>query len=72
MSREGLGIALVAGTLVVSAAIGYLLVYFFKIEWFTERLLSNDRWTRALGMLPIALPLYTVASLVFMAMRGDQ
>ena len=69
MSREELGFGLVAGTLVVGALAGYLLAYVFKIEWFRARLLSKDRWTRASGMLPVALPLYIVASLIFSAMK---
>jgi hypothetical protein len=71
MSREELGFALVAGTLVAAALIGYLLVHVFKIEWFRERLLSEDRWTRAWGMFPIALPLYIVAGLIFSAMKNS-
>ena len=71
MSREELGFALVAGTLIVAALIGYLLVYVFEVEWFRERLLSEDRWTRAWGMLPIALPLYIVAGLIFAAMTNS-
>lgn len=69
MSREELGFALVAGTLIVAALAGYLLVYVFEIEWFRERLLSQDRWTRAGGMLPIVVPLYIVAGLIFSVMK---
>ena len=67
MSREELGFALVAGTLVVGALVGYLLVHVLQMQWFRERLLSEDRWTRAWGMVPIILPLYIVAGLIFSA-----
>jgi hypothetical protein len=71
MSREELGFALVAGTLVVAALIGYLLAHVFEVEWFKERLLSNDRWTRASAMLPIAVPLYIVLGLIFSAIDSS-
>jgi len=67
MSHEDLGFALIAGTLVVGALVGYLLVHVLEIEWFRRRLLSKDRWTQALGMLPIILPLYIVAGLIYSA-----
>ena len=67
MSREELGFALIAGTLVVGALVGYLLVHVFEIEWFRARLLSEDRWTRAWAMFPIILPLYIIAGLIYSA-----
>jgi hypothetical protein len=67
MSHDDLGFALIVGTLGVGALIGYLFVHVFQIEWFRERLLSEDRWTRAWGMFPIILPLYIVAGMIFSA-----
>ena len=63
---------MVLGALGVGAAIGYLLVHAFKIDWFRDRLLSQDRWTRARGMLPIMVPLYFVVALVFSALKSAE
>lgn len=67
MFHEELGFALIAGTLVVSALVGYLLVHVLEIEWFRKRLLSEDRWTRVWGMYPIVLPLFIVAGQIYSA-----
>lgn len=72
MSNEELGFGLVLGALGVGAAIGYILVHTFKIDWFRNRLLSQDRWTRAVGMLPIMVPLYLVVALVFTALKSGE
>lgn len=72
MSNEELGFGLVLGALGLGAAIGYVLVYIFKIDWFRDKLLSQDRWTRALGMLPIMVPLYVVVGLVFSMLKSAE
>ena len=57
---------LIIGTLLVAAVIAYALVYVLEIEWFKERLLSPDRWTRAVGMLPIIVPLYIAVAAMWL------
>ena len=61
---------LVVGTLIVAVMIAYALAYVFEVEWFRERLLSADRWTRAAGMLPIIVPLYLVAAMIARSTKG--
>ena len=65
VSKEELGLGLILGALGLGAAIAYLLVYTYKIDWFRRRLLSRDRWTRAIGMLPIMVPLYILVAVLF-------
>lgn len=65
MSNEELGFGLIVGALAIGVAIGYLLVYTFEIDWFRDRLLSPDRHTRILGMLPIMVPIYLVVAVLY-------
>lgn len=64
MTQEEFGFWFTVGVLCVGAAFGWLLAYVFKVEWFRERLLSDNYWTRVVGMLPIAVPLYIIAGLI--------
>lgn len=70
MSNEELGFALIVGALCLGAAIGYLLVYTFRVDWFRDRLLSRSRGKRMLAMLPIMVPLYVVVAIFFSALRS--
>lgn len=70
MSNEVLGFCLIVGALGLGAAIAYLLVHIYKIDWFRVRLLSQDRWTRAKGMVPIMVPLYLVVAAVFSTLKS--
>lgn len=65
MTRDefGLWLFVAATAIIVTACL--LVTYVYPIEWFRERLLSEDRWTRAVGGLPIAFPVYILAGIIF-------
>lgn len=65
MTRDDFGLWLFVGACAIILIVAALVTYVFPIEWFRERLLSEDRWTRAVGALPIAFPVYILAGLIF-------
>jgi hypothetical protein len=50
-----IGILLITAT---SGAIAWNLLTVARVEWFRERLLSERRSSRIVGMLPIAVPVF--------------
>ena len=69
MTNENLGLWVFGGAMALCVGIAVLVMYIFPIEWFRERLLSGERWTAAGGMLPIAIPVYLLAGLLFSHLR---
>ena len=69
MTREDFGLWLFVAATAICMILGALVTYVFRIEWFRERMLSEDRWTRARGMLPIAFPVYILAGMFFSLYR---
>ena len=65
MARDKFGFWLFVAATALCLILAVLVTYVFRIEWFSERILSADRWTRAQGMLPIAFPIYMLAGMVF-------
>lgn len=65
MSRNEFGFVVVVGMVAACVIAACLLVYVFEIGWFRERLLSDERWTRAIGMLPIAVPAFFIGAAIF-------
>lgn len=69
LTRDDFGLWLFVAATAIVIIVALLVTYVYPIEWFRERLLSEDRWTRAAGTLPIAFPVYIVAGLVFSYFR---
>lgn len=65
MTRDDFGLWVFCGATATVVIVALMVTYVYPIEWFRERLLSEDRWTRAAGALPIAFPVYIVAGMVF-------
>ena len=65
VSRSEFGTVVVLGMIAACAIAAYLLVHVLEVGWFRERLLSDQRWTRAIGMLPIAVPAYLIGAALF-------
>ena len=69
VTRDNFGLWLLFGASATILFVAFLVTYVFPIEWFRERLLSEDRWTRAIGALPIAFPVYILAGMTFSYFR---
>lgn len=69
MTRDEFGLWIFVGATAIIVIVAVLVTYVYPIEWFRERLLSDDRWTRAQGALPIAFPVYILAGTIFSYFR---
>jgi hypothetical protein len=69
MSNQTLGLWIFGASMAVSIVVALILTHAYPIPWFRERLLSDYRWTRVSGMLPIAFPFYLLAGLLFSYLR---
>lgn len=69
MTRDEFGLWLFVGATAIVVTGCLLVTYVYPIEWFRERLSSEDRWTRAAGALPIAFPVYILAGIIFSSYR---
>lgn len=69
LDRDKLGLSLFITATAICVIVAVLVTYVYRLDWFRERLLSEDRWRRAEGMLPIAFPVYIWAGLIFSYFR---
>jgi hypothetical protein len=69
MANENLGLWIFGGAMAVCIVVALILTHLYPIPWIRERMLSDDRWTRVAGMLPIAFPVYLLAGLLFSYLR---
>ena len=69
MPRENLGLWIFGGAMAVCVVVAMIVTYVYPIPWFRERLLSGDRGTAAIAMVPIAFPVYLLAGLLFSYLR---
>lgn len=65
MTRDEFGLWLFVAATAMIIIVALLVTYVYPIEWFRERLLSEDRWTRAVGALPFGFPIYILAGIIF-------
>ena len=71
MSNVNLGLWIFGGAMAICVGIAMFVTYLYPIEWFRVRILSDDRWTRATGMLPFVFPVYLIAGLAFSFLRNN-
>lgn len=69
MTLEEIGTWLFVAATAICIIVALLVTHVYRLEWFRERLLSDNRWTRAQGMLPIAFPIYILAGVIFSYFR---
>lgn len=71
MSRNELGNWIFVGAMAATVVGTLVLAHVYRVDWVRERLLSEDAtyWTRVSAMLPVAVPVYVLAGLLFSFLR---
>jgi hypothetical protein len=69
MQNDALGLWIFGLATLACVGIAFVLTYVHEVPWVRDRVLSGDRWTAAVGMFLIALPIYLVAGMLFAALR---